>query len=296
LQLLEDAAIFNDHHFLTGDAARDKQAVRLARLIAELDTNKVSYVDILIQVKSFVDSFVNEVPFSRRVEKEIQNYEKRVDGFVAVLANAYKTGRGIEWNKDTGILIVDIKTDLGADSVLEFIDSPASGLSREEIRIVLTVVPAAAGKRYKFFIIPKAHPDQVLNSSFYEAFDKHFAGILKGSRFGGREDAGGSPREGMALDDVAVMRDYLASVLDLTKISQVDVNPALLKKGGIDLNSANLNLQIKRDGAGVPLPVRMQNLENIRIDGLTPEIILIQPVTNLPVLGEALAEANSSSV
>ncbi len=67
------------------------------------------------------------------------------------------------------------------------------------------------------------------------------------------------------------------------------------KKGGIDLNSANLNLQIKRDGAGVPLPVKMQDLENIKIDGLIPEILLIQSVTNLPILGQALAEGGVPS-
>ncbi|MBF0486366.1 MAG: hypothetical protein HQL16_07635 [Candidatus Omnitrophica bacterium] len=57
-----------------------------------------------------------------------------------------------------------------------------------------------------------------------------------------------------------------------------------LTKGGIDLNAANLNLQVKRDGAGVPLPVSAQNLENFKIDGLIPEILSIQPVTTLPFL------------
>ena len=33
------------------------------------------------------------------------------------------------------------------------------------------------------------------------------------------------------------------------------VLPGLDKYGGIDLNAANLNLQIKRDGKGVPLPI-----------------------------------------
>ncbi len=49
-------------------------------------------------------------------------------------------------------------------------------------------------------------------------------------------------------------------------------------KGGIDFAQSNLDMQIKRDGAGVVLPVSQQNLENIRIDGLVPEILSIQPV------------------
>ena len=61
--------------------------------------------------------------------------------------------------------------------------------------------------------------------------------------------------------------------------------------GGIDLNSSNLNLQIKRDGQGVALPLRMQDIENIKIDGLTPEIISIQPLTTLPVLSSASARS-----
>jgi hypothetical protein len=53
--------------------------------------------------------------------------------------------------------------------------------------------------------------------------------------------------------------------------------------GGIDFNSANLNLQIKRDGNGVPLPLARQDLENIKIDGLVPIIIDIKPATSLPI-------------
>jgi len=52
--------------------------------------------------------------------------------------------------------------------------------------------------------------------------------------------------------------------------------------GGIDFNAAHLNLQIKRDGYGVALPVSQQNLENIKIDGLIPIIIEIKSASSLP--------------
>lgn len=55
-------------------------------------------------------------------------------------------------------------------------------------------------------------------------------------------------------------------------------------KGGIDLNPVNLNLQIKRDGNGVPLPVEFQDIPNINVNGFVPVIINITPVTNLPLL------------
>ncbi len=57
-------------------------------------------------------------------------------------------------------------------------------------------------------------------------------------------------------------------------------------KGGIDFNAANLNLQIKRDGAGVPLPISQQDLENIHIEGLVPIIIDIKPAVSLPMFSQ----------
>ncbi len=61
---------------------------------------------------------------------------------------------------------------------------------------------------------------------------------------------------------------------------------AMATKGGIDFNAANLNLQIKRDGAGVPLPISQQNLENIHIDGLVPVIMEIRPAITLPMFSQ----------
>ncbi len=63
-------------------------------------------------------------------------------------------------------------------------------------------------------------------------------------------------------------------------------NAPLANPGGIDMNAANLNLQIKRDGKGIPLPIAQQNLENIRIDGLVPIILEIKPALATPLLSE----------
>ncbi|MEI7998277.1 MAG: hypothetical protein WCH62_02055, partial [Candidatus Omnitrophota bacterium] len=56
--------------------------------------------------------------------------------------------------------------------------------------------------------------------------------------------------------------------------------------GGIDLNAANLNLQIRRDGKGVPLPIAQQDLEHINIEGLIPVIMEIKPAAALPIFSE----------
>jgi hypothetical protein len=50
------------------------------------------------------------------------------------------------------------------------------------------------------------------------------------------------------------------------------------KVGGINLNPALINLQIKRDGRGVPLPVYQQPIGDIKISGFVPVIIEVKPV------------------
>lgn len=55
--------------------------------------------------------------------------------------------------------------------------------------------------------------------------------------------------------------------------------------GGINFDPANMDLQIKRNGKGVPLPLPQQNLEQINIQGLFPVIINIIPMNaqTLPI-------------
>jgi len=55
------------------------------------------------------------------------------------------------------------------------------------------------------------------------------------------------------------------------------------KVGGIDFNPAALDLQIKRDGNGVALPLPQQPVGNMKIEGFLPVIINITPV-NIPLL------------
>jgi len=54
-------------------------------------------------------------------------------------------------------------------------------------------------------------------------------------------------------------------------------------KGGIDFNPAQMNLQIKRDARGVPLPLPLQTLEMYDVEGFFPVIIQSAPV-NIPLL------------
>ena len=64
--------------------------------------------------------------------------------------------------------------------------------------------------------------------------------------------------------------------------TQVKVDDKAMANGGINFNQSNLDMQIRRDGQGVPLPVSQQNLENIRIEGLVPVIVNIRPAAAMP--------------
>ena len=54
--------------------------------------------------------------------------------------------------------------------------------------------------------------------------------------------------------------------------------------GGIDLNPDFLDLQIKRDEKGIPLPLNMQPIGEMHIEGIVPVIIKITPIASLPLL------------
>ncbi|MBF0385064.1 MAG: UTP--glucose-1-phosphate uridylyltransferase, partial [Candidatus Omnitrophica bacterium] len=93
--------------------------------------------------------------------------------------------------------------------------------------------------------------------------------------------------------------DELPAKLDQTKGASQGEDKAQLgdkasEVGGINLNPKIFDLQIKRDGKGVPLPINYQQIENINIQGFIPIIINITPINNLPLLlGVADTENNS---
>jgi hypothetical protein len=79
---------------------------------------------------------------------------------------------------------------------------------------------------------------------------------------------------------------------DLTpddKAMNINKNPSPF--GGIDFNAANLNLRIKRDGKGVPLPLSQQDMASLsNLEGLEPVILDIRPATSLPFFSDLQAK------
>lgn len=89
---------------------------------------------------------------------------------------------------------------------------------------------------------------------------------------------------GMFLNDVARKMGATDAAMN-TVVERGELKPDNV--GGIDLNAANLNLRIKRDGKGVPLPLSQQDINQLnRIEGLVPVITQIKPAAALPVFAD----------
>lgn len=80
-------------------------------------------------------------------------------------------------------------------------------------------------------------------------------------------------------DKAAVLKEAQVLLEDVAENAGSEENP-----GGIDLDPAMLNLQIRMDENGIPLPVNEQPVHLMHIDGFVPVIINVVPVTNMPML------------
>ena len=66
--------------------------------------------------------------------------------------------------------------------------------------------------------------------------------------------------------------------------------------GGINLDPAMMDLQIKRDGKGVPLPLNQQPMSTMKINGFFPILINITPINVPMLLGVVRPDKNSEKV
>lgn len=82
----------------------------------------------------------------------------------------------------------------------------------------------------------------------------------------------GEAIERAVLESQGTVLDEIKPYLNVADSAMQADNP-----GGIDMNADHLELSIKRDGQGVPLPASLQNWSNIRFSGLEPVIISIEP-------------------
>ncbi|MBF0122154.1 MAG: hypothetical protein HQL21_01945 [Candidatus Omnitrophica bacterium] len=94
--------------------------------------------------------------------------------------------------------------------------------------------------------------------------------------------------------DVKPVRPPFISEKAMT-VSAIESEKAMDKTGGIDFSAASLDMQIRRDGKGMVLPVGQQDLDNIKIDGLVPVIFKIEPASTLPLFSELEAKMGTGS-
>ncbi|MCB9771241.1 MAG: hypothetical protein H6754_01630 [Candidatus Omnitrophica bacterium] len=66
-----------------------------------------------------------------------------------------------------------------------------------------------------------------------------------------------------------------AQIAQMQRVEDRDIQ----KLGGIDLSAERMDLQINRDGNGVVLPISDQDLKDLKIDGLAPIILGVEPAT-----------------
>ncbi|MCB9770966.1 MAG: hypothetical protein H6754_00220 [Candidatus Omnitrophica bacterium] len=118
----------------------------------------------------------------------------------------------------------------------------------------------------------------------YDRFAKFFTAV------------GVTKEKGLNRQVLTLSEDFISKINAIkanasSAIEEADtVSAPIVAPGGIDFDPTNMNLQIKRDGKGVPLPIPQQNFEQINIQGLSPVIINIMPVNaqTLPIfLGQA---------
>ncbi|MCR4336561.1 MAG: hypothetical protein NUV91_01985, partial [Candidatus Omnitrophica bacterium] len=109
--------------------------------------------------------------------------------------------------------------------------------------------------------------------------------LLEALKTGPRKASGDAKADG------TTPRDDEAMLIDDNGIDP-NVQPGY---GGIDFNASNLNLQIKRDPDGVPLPVFQQPIKDMKIDGFLPVIIQITPA-NIPLLLGAVENVNLNNL
>jgi len=100
-------------------------------------------------------------------------------------------------------------------------------------------------------------------------------------------------------EDMDVLRDALRNTLQteirslikgaIDSIEKTGEKPFALEAnaasplGGINFNTDLIDWQIKRDGNGIPLPMNLQPIEAMQIDGFVPVILNVTPVS-LPML------------
>jgi len=218
---------------------------------------------------------LEERPVVLFVDEDVPNLRSLVrrlkgSGFTVITANDGEEAVRIAGERDDISLVI-------TDSEMEKMDAVELAQRLDTVRPELSV------------IIQSSMPDQVKGQS------PNILSVVNKSEFGAltlvdsvKKFVGMAEKRGSS-DNVRQAPDALGetSSPDSEKSGDRAMAAAVPEKGpvgGIDLNPALLDMQIKRDGLGVPLPISDQPIENMNIGGFIPIIINVTPVVDLPLI------------
>ncbi|MCP3683332.1 MAG: hypothetical protein GY861_11645 [bacterium] len=166
-------------------------------------------------------------------------------------------------------LVWDVFESLEEHSILDSHSCMLALLQAIEDNPQLSSKDAVAKMQMEFFITNlRKHPEI-----------KKLIEDLKRQREGDGEPQG-TAQELIDMSDYQQEPAVFGIELD-KEITEVATDEAMY--GGIDLNSDQLDLQIKRDSSGVALPLPQQPIEQMNIEGFLPVIINITPLDTLPL-------------
>jgi preprotein translocase subunit SecG len=186
----------------------------------------------------------------------------------------------------------------------DFANEGREGISRVDIptstgkRIVLELGENGGG--FSFIATPKYGMDTAKNlgSPLKEQFDDRRV-TLSISRGKGANTLTVT-REISEASDISKIVSTESRTFEIPERKEIENRDAAVTNdkavGGINLNPAMLEMQIKRDGNGFMLPLEEQPLMQMDVDGFAPVILQITPVTNLPLmLGVAIPDGQDNA-
>ncbi len=163
------------------------------------------------------------------------------------------------------------------EDIVQRLGGTVSDKMRDELANKITQSTSSVGQRLLWFfhIIEKEQvkiPVELLNiMRFFATGQALFDRGNSGSTDGAQKDFSQADQLDRAIDQ-----------------GQDQAGAAVENPGGIDLNEKHLDMEIKRDGDGIPLPVEAQDPALFNLQGLAPIILEIAPVTpsQMPVFSE----------
>lgn len=189
-----------------------------------------------------------------------------------------KTGDKINKIKKNKVVFIDDVARSG--SKLMFIQELLTDLGFESFKVGAFVAPQRV-----YDIFQRLYPGQFIAGELAQDNDLVLRVLRLSKNISGSDPKFYKPFHHKQIQTVLnELTDSIESLDDIS-INKIKQKASSALKGGIDFNPSNLDLQTQGHGSDFRIPsVDMEKLENMHIEGFTPIIFQIVPITNLPLL------------